>query len=243
LPSNEIGEKSGSEEYNYSCVVNKASIMAESVRYTYGDIRPHLKTGDIILFRCNVYSDSLSELGYALRTQLLGTKFGHAGVVFKYGDSIYMLEMVSSDHPSNDKAVFLNGKTSGLRVALLDNVMYDYSKDCDGDYGVKFIENPVSNSCIIENVPKYSEKTFSGYGLIGGIALLDIIVGEAKAASLAKDHPKKMFCTQFVYSILSDCGVLKGSDPSVFWPQKFNDDNFPEFASVTYSETVEFQYK
>lgn len=214
--------------------------------WTYSYIRPYLQTGDIILFHCNTYSSPLNQLGYYIRDKIGGIDYSHAGIVYRPSDDeLYILEVVNHDQPSNDKSLFFNGQTSGLRIALLDDVMHDYSIECHGDYAVKFIQQPIDNVCIEQHIPKYSTQTFSSYTRIGEIAITDIIMGHAKAIALSKEHPDKMFCTQFVYDMLRDCGVMNenaGFDGTVFFLQHFNDDKFSKFTKVEYSKIEPFSY-
>ena len=93
--------------------------------YKYDDIKKNLKTGDIILFSCQYHGSLFNELEYIFRTKLLGSMYGHAGVVIKKNNGeIYIAEVCGHDQCGYQEAYHLNKfNKGGARIINLDTIL------------------------------------------------------------------------------------------------------------------------
>lgn len=62
--------------------VNKKPIINTQIE-NYSDIKDKFKTGDIILFSCRKHNTFIDEIKYFSRTKLIGSEFGHVGLILR----------------------------------------------------------------------------------------------------------------------------------------------------------------
>ena len=108
--------------------------------YKYADIKNKLKTGDIMLFSYKKHQSKIHEIFYYCRTKLLGSEYGHVGIVIRDNDKLFLLECTDSDHIGNNKSFHFNnyGK-GGVRIIELETLLKEYENGYMGIFGVKFI--------------------------------------------------------------------------------------------------------
>ena len=73
--------------------------------------------------------------------------------------------------------------------------------------------------------------------------IIDVFISHSLAQFLSRKmiSSKNMMCSEFVYQILIDCGVLKSEYPKkLFWPFKISEDEFRELEKVRYSKPYRF---
>jgi hypothetical protein len=221
------------------------SIYTLNSNLTYADIKPYLKTGDIIMFYCDKHENFFADVVYKMRTKLLDSKFGHAGLIVKSANDFYLVEVATRDHPGNGQAYFLNQKNEGVRIIPLDIALKTYNDVCQGAYAVKFAETELSSQCLIKNLPKYSTQTFESFTALFMLGFVDIVINHGAAEGLIDkiSSMDKLMCTEFLYSILNDCGIVKDFTAKLFWPHYLRGTSFDQFSNVKYSQPVVFYYK
>jgi hypothetical protein len=214
-------------------------------KLTYQDIKPYLKTGDIIMFYCDKHENMIADIVYKMRTKLINAEFGHAGLVVKSADNLYLIEVTTSTHPGNSQAYFLNHKGDGVRIIPLDIALKTYNDECQGAYAVKFAETELSSQCLAKNLPKYSTQTFESFTSLFMLGFVDIVINHGTAEGLADKITSmdKLMCTEFLYSILKDCGIVKDFPAKLFWPYYLRGSSFDEFSNVKYTKPVVFYYR
>ena len=95
----------------------------------YDKIKDKFKTGDILLFSCKKHSSTLKHIEYYMRTNLLGSIFGHVGIVLREKDNLYMVECTDIGHIGEKHAHYLNDqKKGGVRIIKLEYLLKKYSK-------------------------------------------------------------------------------------------------------------------
>lgn len=216
----------------------------------YNEIKSRLKTGDIIMFACKKHDNFIIEAIYNLRTSALGIDFGHAGIVIKVngstgGNGLYLLEVVNTDHPGNDKAYFFNGgEKGGLRIMPLKFALETYTNECNGIYAVRFADVELSAQCLSDNIYKYTEKTFPSKTSLFLLGFIDIIISHAVSINMMDkiSSEEKIMCTEFLYSILNDCDTVKDFPAKLFWPHYLSTSKFDTLSKINYSEPVIFYF-
>lgn len=215
----------------------------ESVMYKYDDIKQRLKTGDILLFSCNNNISTIWKMVYKFRENLVGSKFGHAGLIIKCRNGkLYVLECCNYDHCAAELSHhFNNYNKGGARMVELDTLLKVYNSEYGGSFGVKFISKAIPNSLIAKHLKKYKKTIFQNLGVVIITALLDILVSNKLALKFVQNYdPNKMTCTEFMYNILRDCNILKDYPAKTFWPHTIVNGTINEIENINYSNIYEF---
>ncbi len=213
--------------------------------YKYHQIRNKLKTGDIILFSCKEYENFIEELKYYARTTLLGSEYGHVGIIIKDNNKLYVLECISKEHAGNEYASHFNKKgDGGVRIIDLDILLKEYCNYHKGMYAVKFINQEIPNKIIFNKLKKYEDMTFEHKSIILTVAFIDICISHNLAVNISNflSSKDKIFCSEFVHDLLNNCGVLKNYPSKLFWPHMIDNDQFKDFHNDYYSDLYQFTY-
>ena len=210
--------------------------------HSFNEIRDKLKTGDIILFSCRRYYSLLEEIIYKSRTNLIGTIYGHVGVVIKKNNKLYLVEACGYKLCGYDKAYHLNNyNQGGVRIIKLETMLNEYHKKYNGVYAVKFISEEIPYQKIMEKIKKYKNITFQSMKTLAFLAIVDIFISHDLAINISKKCDKnKMICTEFLYNLLYDCGVLKEYPVKLFWTHLFTENIFTKLENIKYSGPVKF---
>ena len=211
--------------------------------YHYQDIKRRLQTGDIILFSCKRHPSFFGKILYASRTNLLDSEYGHAGMVIKGRNNIYVLECCKAEHPGFTSAKYLNDKgKGGVRIIEFDRLLKEYHDFYDGIFAIKFISSAISNSMLMKNLKKYQDVTFQETSVLLTLVVFDIFISPRLAEEVAKMCPcNKMVCTEFLHAILYDCHVLKKYSSKLFWPHKITNKIFDKIKLINYSHPYQFK--
>ena len=210
--------------------------------YNYQDIRKNMNTGDIILFSFKKNNNSLyKSLGYYVRTELIGSEYGHVGIIVRDKEKLFVLECVSNDHCSDSKATYLNNYgQGGIRIIDLDTVLKDY----EGLYAIRFISKEIPYQTIMDKLEEYVDITFQDKKKIFILGFADVCISHnlsKKILSMTKE--RKIMCSGFVHHILNKCGALKDYPSELFWPHLITDDNiFDPLQIIKYSKIYKFKF-
>lgn len=221
-------------------------------RYNYKTIRPYLKTGDIILFSCDYYNSTIANLAYDFRTKLVGSEFGHVGVIVRDpSGKLYLLECTDYIHTAQDIAKKFNDQgKGGLRMIDFDVLIKEYHKENNAVFAVVFIDREIPNSLILSKIDKYKNQIFEKRTVLLSLAFTDIVLSHDMAKRiimyLKNRNGKKynrMICSEFVYSILYDCGVVKKYPAKIFWPHFMSNGKLQKLSNGKYSLPIKFIYQ
>jgi len=206
--------------------------------YSYNNIRTKLKTGDIILFTCNPTS-IIEKILYNIRTRLIGSKYGHAGIVILGNNNkLYLLECIPFDHCEKMHSKYCG---ESVRVINLEKILESYSTKYGGTFAVKFISKSIPNAIVAKHLKKYRNVLFEDSATVCLLAVTDILVSHDLAKDIAAEcDPNRMICTEFLHSILRDCNVLKRYPSKLLWPHKFVDGELNKLEITSYSDPVQF---
>lgn len=223
--------------------VKKIDMYEDYPLYQYNDIKKKLKTGDIIFFSYTNHNSLCLKIQYFFRTKFLGCYYGHVGLIYRYGNEIYVVECTSDNHCADDKANRLNKKSKhGIRLIELDTLLYEYDKVNSALFSVKFISKEIPNNVFIKNLNKYNNIVFESKSLIFTIAFIDLVVANKISKYLLDKirNDKRMTCGEFVHHFLYNCGVLKNYDSKMFWPHLINSEVFDDLQIIKYSRPYRF---
>ena len=211
--------------------------------YKYAGIRDHLKTGDIILFSCKKYESVFNQFEYYFRTNFIGSEYGHAGIILRNQDKIYVVECTNNNHTGNEYAKYLNNEgRGGVRIVNFDKLIKHYHTNNNALFGVKFISKEISNAELLKTLKHYKKYTFRNKTLVYLMALMDVCVSHKLSKRLFTTHysDNKMICTEFVHHILHKCNVLSEYPSNLFWPHHITDETLDSLAIIKYSEPIKF---
>lgn len=221
----------------------KMNTVQEKKLHKFSQLESQFKTGDIILFSCKKYKNLLNKFTYYCRTTLLGSEYGHAGLVLKYKGKLYIVECTDWDHLGYEDTLHLNNKRKGgIRIIEMEKLLRKYYQENSGYFGVKFISQEISPEIFIDNLEKYRDVVFEKKYMLVYLAFIDIFVSHQLAETLINVYSdkEKMMCTEFVHRMLNENGALDAYTSKIFWPQKINDNDFKNLELVKFSETYRF---
>lgn len=211
--------------------------------YDYSNIKPRMKTGDIILFACRKFDSLGSFIKYTSRTELIGSPYGHVGIILRNGHRLYVMECTSNVHCADEHAYYLNnlGK-GGIRIIDLDILIHSYYKEWGGNFAIRFISEEIPHARVAKNFKLYKDKTFGDTFKLGFLTVVDMTISHDLAKRLVPLVDKsKYICSEFAYEFLYRCGILKKYPAELFWPHLFMDDKlFSPLQLVKYSKPFKF---
>lgn len=213
----------------------------------FTNLKNMMGTGDIILFSCRKNDNLRTSIEYYLRTDFVGSEYGHVGLVFRDNNNeLYVIECVAKNHCADECAKYLNNyEKGGVRIIKMDTLLYWYTKENAGFFAVKFLRNKISNQIFINNLYKYTEKIFEDKKKLFLLVFFDVCVSTDISKKLVSICEKnRMMCSEFVHRMLYDCGVLKSYTSKLFWPFSItNGELFRNLENIKYSEPYKFIYK
>ncbi|BCS83183.1 hypothetical protein QLL95_gp0940 [Cotonvirus japonicus] len=225
-------------------VVNEKK-QNDSTMYKFDEIKPYLKTGDIILFSCSQHFSPVEKLKYISRTSLVGCKYGHVGLVLKRNNKLYVAECTDYDHPGYKYATHFNDKNKGgVRIIEMEKLLKDYTQEYKATYAVKFISQEIPNELFYKKISKHFHKTFEYKPILLTLAFFDIMISHDVGTKLSEKmyNKNKLMCSEFAHSVLYDCGALKYYPSKIFWPHVFEEKTFLELEKIPFSKTYNFAF-
>lgn len=214
--------------------------------YDYDNIKNNIKTGDIILFSCKNNRNLYNSIEYLLRTEFIGSEYGHVGIILKdESNNLFVIECVANDHCADKHATYLNNyKKGGIRIIELEKILNEYCKENAALFAIKFISREIPYSIAINNLNKYKDITFENKGRLFILGIIDVIISNNIGKKLAlKINNNKMCCSEFAHNFLYNCNVLKKYPSKIFWPHLITNDLFDEIEIVKYSKPYKFKLK
>lgn len=207
----------------------------------YKNIKHKFKTGDIILFSCKMHSSFLNNLEYYMRTNFIGSEYGHVGIILKMNNDIYLVECTDYDHIADNYAYRMNsyGK-GGVRIINFEKILKYYYNETHGNFAVKFISKEIPNKVFFSKLKDYKNIIFRNKQNVYCPAIFDIVVSHELSEKIFDEEDGEMLCSEFVYHFLHKCKILSKYPSNLFWPHLFTDGTFDELASVPYSEPCKF---
>lgn len=185
-----------------------------SIRYS--DIKSNLKTGDIILFGERGPFDLILVRFFTMCPSI------HASIVYRDNEKLYLFEGTYRERKD-----LLSGKKKDGAVLLdLEERLKEQSKRAI--YYVP-INKPINNNLFIETVKKYQDVEWNGE-----------LLSWLKTNILKKpDKTNAMFCSQFVASILKECGVLeKEKEAYEYSPCHFQNNKLKTIGGFRYKKAI-----
>lgn len=156
----------------------------------YNKIKNDLKSGDLLLF---------SNLNYSIIPRTIGhPTFSHIGIVVKYNNELYSLEMINND--------FIYPGESPLQNIILIP-LYDRIRFYSGYVYISSLLTPLSKDK--ENI------LYSYYNRnIQFLTKTDILF---KFLYIFKKNSNKQMCSQYIANILEDLDILQNIKHYEFW--------------------------
>lgn len=217
--------------------------------YDFADIRKKFKSGDILLFTCKAAESNVAKAVYYMSTRFVGTEYGHAGIVIRSKNKLFVLECCDFDQCGYEQSKFINkgkiaGGSGGVRIIDLDLYLDLYYKEYKGEFAVKFIEKEIPIDVVNSVLKKYQTVTFQNRNVLYVMAIIDNGVSHELAKHLIKKCNKdKMICTEFLYDFLYNCGVVKSYPSKIFWPHLITHDMFGKLQNIKYTDIYKFKIK
>ncbi|CAH6419925.1 Hypothetical protein MVR_LOCUS10 [uncultured virus] len=240
-----------------------SGFSAGPVATTYEELRPTLETGDLIMFSCHWHTSKFQQLFYLMRTRMLGSEYGHVGIVYKTeGGDLYLLEGVAAGHVADGKGYPLNNQgLGGVRLIELDLIMKEYHEGEGIGGGATFAvipcSKPMSNAEIEAHIDIYRDRIFESFTMLSALAAADLFVGQKAAQAFLKHAEKtdpkrvqRITCSEFVFDLLYKCDRIEPyyqtSDAEctakLFWPARFVDGTFHKLSKVKYGSPIKYVY-
>jgi hypothetical protein len=220
------------------------------VTHIYSEIRPTLKTGDVILFACKRLGSLTEKIAYTMRTKTVGSEYGHAGLVIKEGEHLYLIECTAYNHTSMEKSYPLNKKgMGGVRIIDLDILLQDYYKECSAVFAVMHINKAIPNQMIFDKLDKYQDLIFEDKKVLFSLAAIDFLSGLTPAkkalefSNRSGDRDRKLMCSEFVCDILQELGVIDKYPSKLFWPHVLSNGTLVKLSHGRYSNPIKFYYE
>ena len=210
----------------------------------YDEIKDQLQTGDIMLFVCIKHSNKIDDMLYYSRTRMIGSDYGHVGLVLREGEKLYMVECTDANHCAEEQSYHLNDYgLGGVRIIDLDILVDVYTKEYGGIFAVKHISKAIPNEMFYDAIHKHSNKIFENkqYLTIMLIASLFIPSDILKFFTPDPMYDNKIYCSEMVYAVLRDCGVLAEYNQKLFWPYLFTNKIFDNLQLIPYSDVITFK--
>ena len=208
----------------------------------YNKIKHKFKTGDIILFSCKIHSSFINNLEYYIRTNFIGSEYGHVGIILKINNGIYLVECTGHDHIADNYAYRMNdyGK-GGVRIIDFEVILKYYHNETHGNFAVKFISKEIPNKIFLSKLKDYKHIIFRDKENVYYRAILDVAVSHDLSEKIFEEEEAvEMVCSEFVHHFLHKCNILDKYVSNLFWPHLFTDGTFDELALVSYSEPYKF---
>lgn len=227
-------------------VLVAAYVMSQTTspaEYYYSQIKDSLKTGDIVLFSSKNNGNVLQSSMYFARTRLVGSEYGHVGVVLKRNDGLFLIECCNPSHVGYEQAYNLNDKKQGgIRIIELSHALNSYYDMYGGYYAIKPIKEAIPSDKLVDCLRKYSETIFEDINFVYFVAALDVIVSRDIAKSVVTRYRPdvcfldRMTCGEFLYRLLTDCQIVRESKAKLMWPHIYTLKKFDKLANNAYGK-------
>ncbi|CAI2358496.1 Hypothetical protein MVR_LOCUS202 [uncultured virus] len=196
----------------------------------YKDMRHKLQTGDVVLFSRKRFDNDLDKLGYLTINYVTECEYIHVGMVYLDSESKipYLIEFT---YPQPfDKIKFGCHKSSyyddgGIRIVGLDDALSYYSSVYGAVYEFIHIDQGIDNAVVLKEMNKYRDCVGESKMSLAALYLTRRLWSYDKAVGLiahvCKDE--RLTCSEFVYRMLCDCGVVDGTYcRKLYWPEHFD---------------------
>lgn len=208
----------------------------------YSKIRDKFKTGDIILFSCKKHNSIFEELKYYVRTNFIGSEYGHVGMILKGKKNNYLIECIDRDALDQEGHYFSDPQKGGIRIVNFDKLIKRYHKQYDSVFAVKFISKKIPNKIIFDQLKNYRNVPFQDRGILYIMAFIDMCVSHKLGELIfGRFENGKMICSEFIHRVLYKSGVLKDYPSKLFWPNLITSELFDDLTLVSYSEPYKFE--
>ena len=224
--------------------VKKKDLYHCSTVHSYQSIKDHLGTGDIILFSCQKHEHFFNSIEYYFRTHFVGSEYGHAGIIIKDNDELYLLECNDSKNTRSKNMVWLNNRDQGgVRLAKFEEFIKKYHQKNDAVFGVRLISQKIPNQILLDNIMKYQKITFLDKKIAYLLAILDNCVSHDLSSYISKKcDPNRMMCTEFLHHFLNEIGIVSNYPSKLFWPHRITDGTLDSLLKIKYSPPIKFKF-
>ena len=207
-------------------------------------IFPYLQTGDIF-----ITSDCLKEnlnktscFKYSRLNFIKNTyNYNHISLIYRKGNTIYLIENINNDHVCSNKKSLVNPKyNSGLRIVNFEEYIKEIkessktNKNCCQNYGIRFINRKLNQN-------ELNRRFENEFNILSDTKFNDLFKLQFIASSgwLLKDMPNNFnysteifypndkkdtfFCSEIIGVLLQRIGVMKRINRSrMFYPADYN---------------------
>lgn len=214
--------------------------------HSYHQLRNTFKTGDIVLFCCKMH-DNMEKIKYDLRTKLLGSEYGHAGLVLRDNDdTLYVIECTDHLHTGHKEAILANNyKRGGIRLINMDILLKEYYLENNAVFAILPIKESLNNDLVKSKLAAYTNVIFENKLFLVALASTYFLVSAHLAQWFSEyfQQQNRMMCSEFVYHLLYQCGVMHAYPSKLFWPQSFTDGTLQKVAKVPYGSLIKMVYQ
>lgn len=210
-------------------------------QYCLQDVSNTLKTGDIVLFSSKNNGDILQSSIYFARTRLVGSEYGHVGIILREDDELYLIECCNPNQVGHEYSYHLNNKLlGGVRIIKLETILSQYYDMYGGFFAIKPIKTAIPNEVIMQSLSKYQDSIFEDIGFVYCIAMIDNLISKDVAKKVISKYRSELFndhrmtCGEFVYRLLTDCGITKPCRSKLIWPHVYTGKRFEKLSSSAY---------
>lgn len=220
------------------CAIWALSKKPDDVVRDLAQVYDDLKTGDIVLFSSKNNGDPIQSAVYFARTRLVGSEYGHVGIIFKDDEETYLVECCNPNQVGHENSYHLNNKMlGGVRIIKLTTILKQYHAMYDGFFAIKAIKQAIPNDIFLEALYKYEDSIFEDIGFVYCIAMVDTLISKDVAKKIVSKHRSELFehhrmtCGEFVYKLLTDCGVTRQCRSKLIWPHVYTSNRFNKLSN------------
>lgn len=210
-------------------------------------IIPFLKTGDIFItsdcvkkiknkFECFKYS----RLNFIKNTY----NFNHISLIYRKGNTIYLIENINNDHACSKKESLVNPKyDSGLRIVNFETYIKEIkessktNKHCCQNYGIRLINRKLNQNELNRRFEFefniLSDTKFNNLNNLRAIAASGWLLKDmpnnfnySTEIFYPNDENDTFFCSEIIGVLLQRMGVMKRINRSrMFYPADYSGEN------------------
>lgn len=221
-----------------------AYFMAQPIippKYKLDDVIDTLKTGDIVLFSSKNNGDALQSSIYFARTKLVGSEYGHVGIILREKDDVYLVECCNPNQVGHESSYHLNNKLlGGVRIIRLQTILKQYYDMYGGFFAIKPIKTAIPNKVMRSALQKYQDSIFEDIGFVYCIAMIDNLISKDVAKKVISKYRSELFehnrmtCGEFVCKLLIDCEVVRQCRSKLIWPHVYTGKRFDKLSNGSY---------
>jgi hypothetical protein len=210
-------------------------------------IIPFLKTGDIFI-TSDCLKENLNKINcfkYSRLNFIENTySYNHISLIYRKGNTIYLIENINNDHSCSSKKSLVNPKyNSGLRIVNFKEYIKEIkessktNKHCCQNYGIRFINRKLNQNELNKRFENefniLSDTKFNDLNNLRTIAssgwlLRDMPNNFNYSTEIFYPNDKKdtFFCSEIIGILLQRIGVMKRINRSrMYYPADYSDPN------------------